>query len=318
MSGTNDSTDDGTTTRAGFCAIIGRPNVGKSTLLNCFLGEKLATVTPKPQTTRNRILGVKNVPGAQIVFLDTPGVHRGKSELNRYMVEEAFRAMSEVDVVMVMVEVPQVAGEDLVAKPFDPGPGNQLIIDKLAEVKRPAVLVLNKVDRLPNKNTLLPLIDGWRKLHAFADMIPISARDGDGVDAALAAVVPLLPPGPPLFPTEMLTDRAERFLAAELIREQVFLLLKEEVPYATAVSIEGWAEREPRAEVRIDALIHVERDSQKGIVIGRGGAMIKEIGTRARAEIGKLLGCPVHLKLFVKVDPDWSHNPSALKRLGYE
>jgi GTP-binding protein Era len=318
MRGTVSGSTENGETRAGFCAIIGRPNVGKSTLLNRVLGEKLAAVTPKPQTTRNRILGVKNVPGAQIVFLDTPGVHRGKSELNRYMVEEAFRAMAEVDVILLMVEAPRTPGEDLAGKPFDPGVGNQLIVDKLRETKRPAVLVLNKVDLLGNKNTLLPLIDGWRRLYDFTEIIPMSATEGLGVDEALAAVVGLLPAGPPLFPTEMLTDRAERFLAAELVREQVFLLLKEEVPYATAVSVERWEEREEPREVRIEALVHVERDSQKGIVIGRGGAMIKEIGTRARAEIGKLLGCPVHLRLFVKVDPDWSHNPSALKRLGYE
>jgi GTP-binding protein Era len=308
---------DNATGRSGFCAIIGRPNVGKSTILNAILGEKLAAVTPKPQTTRNRILGVKNVPGAQVVFLDTPGVHRGKSELNRFMVEEAFRAMSEVDVILLMVEAPRVPGEELADKPFDPGPGNELILGKLAEVKRPAVLVINKVDLLENKNTLLPLIDGWRRLYPFADIIPTSATKGLGVDETLGAVVGLLPQGPPLFPEEMLTDRAERFLAAELVREQLFLLLKEEVPYATAVSVESWQERDPR-DVVIEAVIHVERDSQKGIVIGKGGAMIKAIGTRARAEIAKLLGCPVHLKLFVKVDPDWSHDPNALKRLGYE
>jgi GTP-binding protein Era len=307
-------TDQG---RAGFCAIVGRPNVGKSTLLNRFLGEKLATVTPKPQTTRNRILGVKNVPGAQVVFLDTPGIHRGRSELNRYMVDQALKAMGEVDVILLMVEVPRVPGETLAGKPFDPGAGNQLVVDQLALVKRPTVLALNKVDLLESKNTLLPLIDGWRRLYEFAEIVPMSATDGLGVDAALAGVVRLLPEGHPLFPTEMLTDRAERFLAAELVREQLFLSLRDEVPYSTAVSVERWEERAPR-EVRIEALVHVERDSQKGIVIGKGGAMVKQIGTRARGEIAKLLGCPVHLKLLVKVDPDWSHDPNALRRLGYE
>ena len=313
------------TPRAGFCAIIGRPNVGKSTLLNRVLGQKLAAVTPKPQTTRNRILGVKNLPGAQIVFFDTPGVHQGKSELNRYMVEEAFKAMAEVDVVLLMVEPPRLKATEVEGKPFDPGPGNEMILDRLRAVGKPAVLALNKVDLLRQKPVLLPLIEGWRKAYEFAEIVPMSATDGVGVEEAVAAVARLLPEGPPLFPEEMLTDRAERFLVAELIREQVFHLLKEEVPYATAVSVEGWHEQAspkgaeaPPASVLVEALIHVERDSQKGIVIGKRGSMIKEIGTRARMEISKLLGCPVHLKLFVKVDPEWSRSSAALKRLGYE
>jgi GTP-binding protein Era len=317
--------------RAGFCAIIGRPNVGKSTLLNRVLGQKLAAVTPKPQTTRNRILGVKNLPGVQIVFLDTPGVHQGKSGLNRYMVEEAFRAIAQVDVILLMVEPPRVRAASVEGKPFDPGPGNELILERLRAVGKPAVLALNKVDLLREKHVLLPVIDGWRKAYAFAEIVPMSATGGLGVDEAVDAVARLLPEGPPLFPEEMLTDRAERFLVAELVREQLFFLLKEELPYATAVSIEGWHERQPEqaagaergadgapASVLIEALIHVERESQKGIVIGKGGSKIKEIGMRARAEIAKLLGCPVHLKLFVKVDPEWSRSAAALKRLGYE
>ena len=307
-----------TTPRSGFCAIIGRPNVGKSTLLNRVLGQKLAAVTPKPQTTRNRILGVKNLPGAQIVFFDTPGVHVGKSELNRYMVDEALRAMAEVDVILLMVEPPRLPAKDVEGKPFDPGPGNELILERLRAEGKPAVLALNKVDLLREKHVLLPLIDGWRKAYDFAEIVPMSATEGLGVNDAVAAVARLLPEGEPLFPDEMLTDRAERFLAAELVREQLFLLLKEEVPYATAVSIESWHERESSKDVVIEGLIHVEHDSQKGIVIGKGGAMIKQVGIRARAEIAKLLGCPVHLKLFVKVDPEWSRSTAALKRLGYE
>jgi GTP-binding protein Era len=316
--------------RAGFCAIIGRPNVGKSTLLNRVLGQKLAAVTPKPQTTRNRILGVKNLPGVQVVFLDTPGVHRGKSELNRYMVDEAFRAMGEVDAILLMVEPPRVPAAEVEGKPFDPGPGNALILERLRTEGKPAVLALNKVDLLREKHVLLPLIDGWRQAYDFAAIVPMSATEGLGVDEAVAAVAALLPAGEPLFPEEMLTDRAERFLAAELVREQLFLLLKEEVPYSTAVSVESWGERpapggseagsdgDARGAVTIEALIHVERDSQKGIVIGKKGSMIKEIGTRARVEIARLLGCPVHLKLFVKVDPEWSRDAAALRRLGYE
>ena len=286
-------------TRAGFCAIIGRPNVGKSTLLNRFLGEKLAVVTPKPQTTRNRILGVKNRPGAQLVFVDTPGIHKAKSSLNRYMNEQALAAAGECDVVLLLVEAPRGA-----ARSFDPGEGNRHIIDKLAEIRRPKVLG--------------PLLDGYARLHRWDEIVPLSAQTGDGVDLLEDAVARRLPVSPPLFPEEMLTDRAERFLAAELIREQAFLLLKEEIPYSLAVTIESFQERAAKKDVVIEANIHIERDSQKKIVVGEGGKMIKEIGTRARAEIGRLLQCPVHLKLFVKVSPDWTKTDGALRRLGYE
>jgi GTP-binding protein Era len=294
-------------------AIVGRPNVGKSTLLNRVIGEKLAVVTPKPQTTRNRILGVKNRPGAQIVFVDTPGVHRAKSRLNRYMVDQALSAAGESDVVLMIVEAPQGA-----PRAFDAGEGNRFLMSKLAEVNKPRVLAINKVDLLRDKSTLLPLIDGYRQALAFEDIVPISAIDGTGVDALEDAVAKLLPEGQPLFPEEMLTDRAERFLAAELVREQTFLLLAEEVPYSVAVTIERFQERAAHKDVVIEAVIHVERESQKGIVVGEAGRMVKEIGTRARAEISRLLGVPVHLKLFVKVSPDWTRSQAALKRMGYE
>lgn len=304
--------------RAGFCAIVGRPNVGKSTLLNRILGEKLAVVTPKPQTTRNRILGVKNRPGAQIVFVDTPGIHRGRSELNRYMVEQALAAAAQCDVVLYMVEAPRVPPEKLVGPGFDPGEGNRFILSKLAEIERPRILAINKIDQLEDKTTLLPLIEGYTRLLSFDDVVPISATLGDGVDRLEEVVASYLPEGPPLYPEEMLTDRAERFLAAELIREQVFLLLEDELPYSTAVTIDSFQERPEKKDVVIDAVIHVERLSQKKIVIGEGGRMIKEIGTRARAEIARLLGCPVHLRLFVKVDPDWTQKQRKLRELGYD
>ena len=304
--------------RSGFCAIVGRPNVGKSTLLNRFLGEKLAVVTPKPQTTRNRIMGVKNKGDAQVVYVDTPGIHRGKSELNRYMVEQALAAASECDVVLYLVEAPRVRAVDLEARAFDPGEGNRLILDELAKVRKPRVLGINKVDLLGEKEALLPLIDHYRKLLPFEEIVPLSATEGDGVPELERAVIGHLPEGERLYPEDMLTDRAERFLGAELVREQIFLLLSEEVPYSIAVTIESWQEREDKKDVVIDATIHVERDSQKKIVVGAGGRMVKEIGTRARQEISRLLGCPVHLKLFVKVDPDWTYQRGALKRLGYD
>jgi len=306
--------------RSGFCAIIGRPNVGKSTLLNQLLGEKLAVVTPKPQTTRNRILGVKNRPDAQLVLVDTPGVHRGKSNLNKYMVEQALSAAGECDVVLYMVEAPRVAAATLADKSFDPGEGNQLILDKLAQLKCPVVLGINKVDLLTDKAALLPLIDHYTRLGQgkFREIVPIAAKNSDGLDRLENAIVACLPEGPALFPEEMLTDRAERFLAAELVREQLFLLLGQEVPYSTAVTVESWKERADKKDVVIDALIHVERESQRKIVIGQNGSMVKEIGSKARVEISRLLGLPVHLKLLVKIDPDWTSKPGALRRLGYE
>lgn len=305
-------------TRAGFCAIVGRPNVGKSTLLNRLLGEKLAVVTPKPQTTRNRILGVKNRPDAQIVFVDTPGIHRAKSQLNRYMVEQALAAASECDVVLLMVEAPQTRAADLAGRELDPGAGNRIILEHLAKIDRPRVLAINKIDLLAEKQALLPLIDGYRQLLPWDEIIPVSASLGDGVQAVEDAVAARLPEGERLYPEDMITDRAERFLAAELVREQLFLLLAEEVPYSTAVTIERWQERPERKDVVIEATVHVERESQKRIVVGEGGRMVKQVGMRARAEMARLLGCAVHLKLFVRVEPDWTRFGSALKRLGYE
>ncbi|HKA91735.1 MAG TPA: GTPase Era [Haliangiales bacterium] len=305
-------------TRAGTCAIVGRPNVGKSTLMNRLLGEKLAVVTPKPQTTRNRILGVKNRPGAQLVLIDTPGIHRAKSSLNHYMVDQALAAVAECDVVLCLVEAPRVAGAALAARAFDPGEGNRAILDELGRVRRPRVLAINKVDLLHDKTALLPLVDGYARALPFDDIIPISAATGDGVDRLEEALAARLPVSPPLFPEEMLTDRAERFLAAELVREQTYLLLEDELPYSVAVTIESFEERAAKKDVVIDAVIHVERDSQKKIVVGEGGRMIKDIGTRARAEIGKLLDCPVHLRLHVKVDSDWTRDGRSLQRLGYD
>jgi GTP-binding protein Era len=291
--------------RAGICAIVGRPNVGKSTLLNQLCGEKVAIVTPKPQTTRNRIAGIRNVPAkrAQIVFLDTPGIHAGRGALNRYMVEQAIAALDDVDVVIYLVEASR--------------PPERFVLERLAGVTRPIILVLNKIDLVKDKNELLPRIEAWTREKRFAEIIPVSAKLGDGIERVLDAVVARLPESAPLFPEDQLTDLPERFLCGELVREQVFLLTHEEVPYSTAVTVDRWQERDGQKDLVIDATIHVERSSQKSILVGRGGRVIKEIGTRARAEMARLLGVPVHLKLFVRVDPDWSRSDASLKQMGY-
>jgi GTPase len=297
-------------TVAGTVAILGRPNVGKSTLLNRIVGEKLAIVTPKPQTTRNRIVGVWNGAGGQIVFVDTPGVHGSKKELNRFMVREALGAIDEVDAALLLVE----AGD------ARPGDAEREILRGLAGARRRAVLALNKVDTLKDKSALLPRLVEWEKAGDFGAVVPISAQSGINVDALVAELCKLLPKGPPLYTPDTLTDRTERFLAAELVREQLFLRLRQELPYAVAVVIETWQERQRDdgiADVVIEAAIVVERDSQKAIVVGKGGTMIRDVGTAARAEISELLQRPAHLKLHVKVIPEWTTSPDALARLGY-
>jgi GTP-binding protein Era len=290
---------------AGRVAILGRPNVGKSTLLNTILGEKLAIVTPKPQTTRDRIAGVFNGPRGQIVFIDTPGVHGARKELNRFMVQEALGIIPDVDAALLVVE----------ATMDRPGDAEQAILRGLAEARRPTVLAINKVDTVKQKDALLPLLERWQAQAELRALVPISARRGTNVDRLVGELWSLLPAGEPLYAPDMLTDRTERFLAAELVREQLFLSLRQEVPYAVAVVIEAWEER--AADVVISADIVVERDSQRAIVLGKGGAMIKEVGTRARMAIGELLQRPVHLKLHVKVHPDWTTSPEALARYGY-
>jgi GTP-binding protein Era len=295
---------------AGTVAILGRPNVGKSTLLNALVGEKLAIVTPKPQTTRNRIVGVWNGLAGQIVFVDTPGVHGSKKALNRFMVQEALGTIESVDAALLVVD----AG--------DRRPGNEEreILRELKAAKRPTVLAVNKVDKVKDKGALLPLLAEWEQVSKFEALVPISALKHKNLEPVVRELVKLLPEGPPLYGPDMLTDRTERFLAAELIREQVFLLTRQELPYAVAVDIESWEERarqDGTADVVIEATILVERDSQKAIAVGKGGAMIREIGTKARAEVTSLLGRPAHLKLQVKVDPEWTTSPAALARLGY-
>jgi GTP-binding protein Era len=294
--------------RAGYVALVGRPNVGKSTLLNSLLGEKVAAVSAKPQTTRNRILGIKTLAAAQVVFLDTPGIHRPHCELNRYMVEVAERAIEEVDLVHLVVAVdPRRAP---VVDELDAG-----IAERLRATRTPRFLVVNKVDLFRRKPDLLPWIDLYGKLLDFAQVIPVSAKTGLGLDVLLSETVRALPHGPAFYPSDLYTVEVERFLAAEVVREQIFHHTREELPYAAAVTVEAWTERESRVE--IDATIHVERESQKAIVIGKGGQMLRRIGTGARREISRMLGISVHLQLFVRVEPNWRRDARALRKLGY-
>lgn len=290
--------------RSGFAAIAGAPNVGKSTLLNRMIGEKISITSSKPQTTRNRILGISHGEGFQIVFLDTPGVHRSNKPLNRKIVEVALAAIDEVDLILVVVDA------------SNPDPQSEsLIVDKLRQRKNtPALLALNKID-LIEKPRLLHQIDAWSKAHPFAEIFPISALDGTQVPELLAAMRDRLPEGPPYFPEDALTDMPERFIVAEIVREKIFEQTGQEIPYGTAVTIESFEESDDL--IRIHAAIHVERDSQKGIVIGRQGQMLKTIGTEARSDIEHLLGTRVFLKLFVRVEKNWSRNPRAMRKLGY-
>ena len=292
--------------KSGFISLIGRPNVGKSTLQNFLLGEKIAIISPKPQTTRNRILGIKNLPSAQMIFLDTPGIHRSKALLNQSMVRTALATLQEVDAVCFLIEADFPDHEE-----------NDWILENLRKVQRPVFLIINKIDRVP-KEKLLPIMERYSRRHPFQHLIPISALLGEGIDILVNELLKTLPGGPQLFPEDMVTDLPERFLAAEMIREKVFLLTREEIPYATAVVIEDFKEREEKNLVVIRATIQVERDSQKGILIGGQGRMLKDIGRLAREEIEALLGVRVFLELWVKVEKDWRQDRRALHRLGFQ
>jgi GTP-binding protein Era len=286
---------------SGFISIVGRPNVGKSTLLNALLGEKIAIISDKPQTTRNKILGIVNEPNAQLVFMDTPGIHKPMHKMNEYMVQTALRTYNEVDVILMLVEATA-----------QPGAGDRFIIETLEKVKTPVFLLINKVD-LVKKEALLPLMQEYSTLYPFAEIIPLSALRND-LGNLIESILQRLPEGPKYFPDDQLTDQPERFVVSELVREKIFELTKEEIPYSSAVVIEEMKE-EPEI-TRIHAAIYVERDSQKGIVIGKGGAMLKKIGTLARMDAEKLLGTKIFLKLYVKVKKDWREDDRLLKNFG--
>ena len=295
--------------RSGFVSIIGRPNAGKSTLLNALVGEKIAIVTEKPQTTRTRIQGMLNVkaqpgrPAGQIIFVDTPGVHKPDSRLNRKMMQEIHAALESRDLILLIADVTEKFG-----------PGGQHVIDLIKKSGGPAFLLLNKIDRL-HKDKLLPIIDHYSKLHDFREIIPISASKGDGLDILTDKIVRALPDGPRYFPEDQLTDQPERFIASEIIREKVLLKTSKEIPYATAVLIERFEETDRLT--RIAAAIYCERDGQKAILIGKGGQKLKEMGTAARLELESLLGKKVFLELFVKVKPGWRQSASFVDELDW-
>lgn len=290
--------------KSGFVAIVGRPNVGKSTLMNQVIGQKIAIMSDKPQTTRNKIHGVFTRDDKQIVFLDTPGVHKRQSKLGDFMNQTALNTLSEVEAVLFLVD----AAEGL-------GGGDRFIIEHLKKVKTPVFLVINKIDQVVPEQ-LLPIIDQYRKLHEFAEIIPISAKLGNNVDTLMDQIGKYLPEGPQYYPDDQITDHPEQFVCAELIREKILNQTREEIPHSIAVTIEAMSV-EPNGVVNISAVIFVERDSQKGIVIGKKGALLKEVGRQARMDIQNLLGSKIFLELWVKVKKDWRNQDSVLKDLGF-
>lgn len=289
--------------RAGFVAIIGRPNAGKSTLLNRLVGQKVAIVTSKPQTTRNRIQGIVSLPEGQIVFVDTPGLHEANSALNRQMMREVAAALEGIDVLLMIVDASRTL-------PY----ADSLLLEKAQRFKGKAILTLNKIDLVPRAK-LLPLIDAFTKVFPFAAVVPISARKGEGCEALLRETLKELPEGQPYFPEDQITDQPERFLASEIIREKAVDLTYHEVPHALAVFVDKFEET-PKL-LRIHATLHVERDSQKKILIGHKGELLKKIGTAARKELEKLLGRKIFLEMFVKVVPDWRGNPRLVRELDW-
>lgn len=289
--------------KSGFVALIGRPNVGKSTLLNFLVGQKVAIMSPQPQTTRNKISGIYTDDQEQIVFIDTPGIHKPKNKLDDFMDKSSYSALDEVDVVLFMVE-PEPAGK-----------GDQYIAELLKKIKKPVFLVINKIDKV-HPDELLSIIDSYKNLGDFAEIIPISASQGNNVSELIKTIAKYLPEGPQFYDADQLTDRPEYFIVAELIREQVLKLTHEEVPHATAVVVDRMRDHEG-GKLQVEATIYVERPGQKGIIIGKKGQMLKQIGIAARQEIEALLGEKVNLRLWVKVQKNWRSDPAFLKSIGY-
>ena len=291
------------TFRCGFVAIVGRPNAGKSTLVNRLVGQKISIVTARPQTTRNRIQGIVNRPDAQVILIDTPGLHRPDSVLGKQMSNEVDAAIEGVDVVALLLDASEKVGQSELRA-----------IARVQSYRGPRLLLLNKIDRV-EKSTLLPLIERCQREGEFAEIIPISALKGNGVEDVLTAMIARLPEGPPLFPPDQITDQPERFLAAEIVREKAMTATREEVPHAVAVVVESFEEN-PKI-VRISATVHVEREGQKGILIGAGGQTLKLIGTQARKELETLLGTKVYLELRVRVSSNWRDNPALVRQMDW-
>ncbi len=293
------------TTRAGFAAVVGRPNVGKSTLINALVGAKISIVTPKPQTTRHRILAVLTRPDCQIVFVDTPGLHRRADKaMNRLMNRTAAAALAGADVVVFVTEANEWTPED------------EDVLDHLRRYDGPVLALINKVDKIRPKERLLESIAALRDRYDFAEIIPVSATKGDNLDVLVDAIESTLPESPPLFPADVRTDRSDEFRAAEVIREKLTILLREELPYGISVQIERFERNAGR--IRIHAIIWVARDSHKGIVVGKGGRLLKQAGQHARLDLAAQFGQPVHVELWVKVKENWADSESDLMRLGYE
>jgi GTP-binding protein Era len=288
--------------KAGFIGIVGPPNVGKSTLINTLIGEKISIVTPKPQTTRNRIVGIKNLPDAQLIFVDTPGIHHTRKKFNRRLVQAAQAAFRESDLVLVMVEATQATPEDAFL----------FVVHCLKDFKKPVFLLINKID-LIEKPALLPLIDVYQATFPFREIIPLSALHGSGVEQMEKFLLRYLPEGPKYYPDDLFTDQTERFMVAETIREKIFVLLQQEIPYSISVMVEEFNERRP-GTIFIRATIWVEKLSQKGILIGKEGKMLKEIGKKARKEIENLLQTKVYLELWVTVKKNWTQKEARIKQ----
>jgi GTP-binding protein Era len=293
-------------THSGFVAVVGRPNVGKSTLMNNILGEKLAIVSPRPQTTRSRITGISTGSGAQVIFLDTPGMLTPKNKLGEHMVKAVEESISDVDAVVLVIEPKK-----------DVSPEEETILARITAKKVPTLLVINKTDTLKDKSVIIEVISQWMKRYDFAAAVPVSASTGDGVSELMDEIRALMPEGPQYYPDDQFTTEPERAIAAEMIREKLLMLLEDEVPHGTAVTVEKMSAR--RGGITdVSAVIYCEKDSHKGIIIGKGGAMLKKIGTLAREDIERMTGGRVNLQLWVKVMPDWRDKSRDLKELGYK
>ncbi len=291
--------------KSGFVSIVGRPNVGKSTLMNHIIGEKVAITSDKAQTTRNRVEGILTTDTEQIIFIDTPGIHKPKHQLGRYMVQSALSTLNEVDIVLFMINVSEKMG-----------PGDRFIMERLRDLESPVFLVMNQIDKI-HPDELLPMIEAYQAELVFDEVIPVSALEGNNVDRLLEVITSYLEEGPQYYPTDQLSDHPEYFIVQELIREKVLQLTREEIPHSVAVKTESMEKIDDNM-IEVQATIFIERDSQKGIIIGKRGSMLKEIGTRARKDIQNLLGSKVYLELWVKVKDDWRNTPYDLGSFGYQ